>query len=258
MKIPTLLMASLGALSLKAEEFVPAPAAVPEPPTASDFEALRRTSPFTRVLSLTETYALRGVANIGGERVVTLYNRETKETLTVTPEGDGKGGLALVEIVPSPELDGVAAKISYAGDEAELKYEPAQLHPEPKGGPGGSSGSSRSGGDGERRGPSPQDIERYKSLPEEKQAKLREYIGSVMRNYPNLSREERGNLIRGAMVRLMDGRDIEMPQAPPQGQGTPPGGTNTQSQGRPGGGIQAPPSDGRGERNRQERDRSGR
>lgn len=256
MKIPTLLMASLGALSLEAQELVPAPEAVPEAPTASDFEALRRTSPFTRVLSLTETYALRGVASIGEERVVTLYNRETKETLTVTPEGDGKVGLALVEVVPSPELDGVAAKISYAGDEAELKYEPAQLHPESKGGAGGPSGASRSGDDKERRGPSAQDIERYKSLPEEKQAKLREYIGSVMRNYPNLSREERGNLIRGAMVRLMDGRDIEMPQAPPQGQA--PGSGGNDAQGRPGVSIQVRPSDGRGEGGRQERDRSGR
>ncbi len=37
-----------------------------------------------------------------------------------------------------------------------------------------------------------------------------------MKNYPNLSREERGNMIRGAMMRLTDGRDLEIPQAPPR------------------------------------------
>ncbi len=37
-----------------------------------------------------------------------------------------------------------------------------------------------------------------------------------MKNYPNLSREERGNMIRGAMMRLDDGRDLEIPQAQPR------------------------------------------
>jgi tetratricopeptide (TPR) repeat protein len=70
---------------------------------------------------------------------------------------------------------------------------------------------------------------REKKETEEKQAKLREYIGAVMKNYPNLSREERGNLIRGAMMRLTDGRDIEVPQAPPAGQ-APANQTNGSSQ----------------------------
>jgi hypothetical protein len=270
MKAQRLLFVLLLALAPgSAQELLPAPVPVPEGPSESDFDALRKTSPFTRVLSLPETYALRGVATIGDSRVVTLYNRETKQTLVVTPEGDGESGLSLVEIVRSPQLDGVAARISFAGDEAELKYEAAQLNPEPSGGPGGpggSGGSSRPGEEGERRGPSPQDIERFRSLPEEKQAKMREYIGSVMRNYPNLSREERGNLIRGAMVRLMDGRDIEIPQAPPQGQGQSPGqgpppagGPPVQTQGAPPGvSIQVRPSEGSGDRSRSGGDRSDR
>jgi hypothetical protein len=32
-----------------------------------------------------------------------------------------------------------------------------------------------------------------------------------MKSYPNMSRDEKGNLIRGAMIKLTDGRDIEMP-----------------------------------------------
>ena len=193
----------------------------PEAPSENDFTALRRTSPFTRVLSLPETYALRGVATINNEQVATLYNRETKKTIVVTPDGKNEAGLSLVEIVPASDLEGVAAKISFAGDEAELKYELSQIFPQPR--PPGS-GSGGSGNEGERRGPSPQDIERFKALPEEKQAKLREYIGHVMRNYPDMPREEKGNLIRGAMISLTDGRDIEMPQAPAQPSG---GGSNS-------------------------------
>ncbi len=195
---------------------------VPEAPSSSDFEALRKTSPFTRVLSLSATYALRGVATINDEQVATLYNRETKKTVVVTREGNHETGIALVDVTGAPQLDGVTAKISFAGDEAELKYETSQLYPTPKG-PPGSPGQPGRPPEGEHRGPSPQDVERYKALPEEKQAKLREYIGHVMKNYPNLSREERGNMIRGAMMRLTDGRDLEIPQTPPTAPGNSPG-----------------------------------
>lgn len=199
---------------------------VPDAPSASDFDALRKTSPFTRVLSLSETYALRGVAKINNEEVATLYNRETKKTVVITRDGNNEAGISLVNVTGAPQLDGVTAKISFAGDEAELKYETSQLYPAPKPQPGAPGQPGRPP-EGEQRGPSPQDIERYKALPEEKQAKLREYIGHVMKNHPNLSREERGNMIRGAMIRLTDGRDLEIPQAPPTGQapGTPPGGS---------------------------------
>lgn len=203
---------------LSADE-VGLPNSHPEAPAEEDFEALRKTSPFTRVLSFPETYALRGVATIDNVQVATLYNRETKKTLVITPDGKNEAGISLVGIVPAATLEGVAAKISFAGDEAELKYELSQIAPQPRppGTPPGGRPDSQ-GGDGERRGPSPQDIERFKALPEEKQAKLREYIGHVMRNYPEMPREERGNLIRGAMIRLTDGRDIEMPPTPAGGQ----------------------------------------
>jgi len=217
------------ATRLSAQERLPTPGPEPEAPSASDFEALRKTSPFTRVLNLSETYALRGVARINGEQVATLYNRETKKTLVVTPDGKNEAGIALVDVSRAPQLEAVTAKISFAGDEAELKYETTQLYPEPKGVPGGPTPPGGRPPEGEQRGPSPQDIERFKALPEEKQAKLREYIGAVMKNYPNMSREERGNLIRGAMMRLTDGREIEIPQSPASGQ-TPPNGSQPQPQ----------------------------
>lgn len=225
---PSLIVWLVLGISLVAQEPLPEAADHPEAPSDSDFEALRKTSPFTRVLSLSETYALRGVARINGEQVATLYNRETKKTVVVTPDGNNETGIALVGVSRAPKLDEVTAKISFAGDEAELKYETTQLYPEPKAMPGAPTPPGGKPPEGERRGPSPQDIERYKALPEEKQAKLREYIGAVMKNYPDMSREERGNLIRGAMMRLTDGRDIEIPQGPPGGQA--PQGGNPQGQ----------------------------
>ncbi len=214
-------LAGSGGVALHGDDAV-AGDQLPQAPSGDDFDALRKTSPFTRVLSFPETYALRGVATIDNVQVATLYNRETKKTIVVTPDGKNEAGIALVGIIPAATLEGVAAKISFAGDEAELKYELSQIAPQPKptGTPPGG-GTDGRGGDGERRGPSPQDIERFKALPEEKQAKLREYIGHVMKNYPDMPREEKGNLIRGAMIRLTDGRDIEMPSAQGGGQNPP-------------------------------------
>lgn len=192
-------------------------AGVPEAVVSADFDALVKTSPFTRVLNLAETYSLRGVATIDNRQVATLYNRETKKTIVVTPEGNNEAGISLVDVSSAPQLDAVTAKISFAGDEAELRYETSQLYPEPKAQPGRPGQPSK----GEPRGPSAQDIARFKALPEEKQAKLRDYIGHVLRNHSNLSREERGNLIRGAMIRLSDGRDLEIPAAPAGGSTNP-------------------------------------
>ncbi|MDF1737535.1 MAG: hypothetical protein P1U86_00135 [Verrucomicrobiales bacterium] len=182
-----------------------------------DFNSVKDASPFTRVLSISETYALRGVAELGAIQYATLYNREKKETILVSPEGgqiqSDDPGIKLVQIIPARSLEGVAAKISFAGEEVELKYDAEQISPVPAraSSDGRRDGDRRGGDDGRRKGPSKEDIDRFRALPEEKQKKLREYIGQVMKSYPEMSRSEKGNLIRGAMIRLTDGRDIEMP-----------------------------------------------
>ncbi len=226
--VPAALAALLGLVPLRAQENGGVTeSTAPAAPSESDFSALRKTSPFTRVLNLSETYALRGVATINREQVATLFNRETKKTVVITPRGDNEAGISLVEVTSAPQLDGVTAKISFAGDEAELRYETSQLYPEPKNQPGSLVPGQQQ--QRERRGPSPQDIERYKSLSPEKQAKFRDYMGHVMRSYPNISREERGNMMRGAMMRLIDGRELEVPSAPAGGQATESGSPNSES-----------------------------
>lgn len=202
--------------------------AIPPAPGDSDFESLRKASPFTRVLSLTETYQLRGIASLEEMQVATLYNRQTEKTVVVTSAEENEQGITLVEVSPSWRLNGVTAKFAFAGEEVELKYDEAQLSPQPREGKRGD--GHRSHKDGEHRGPSPQDMERFKSLSDENRQKLREYIGHVMRSYPDLSREEKGNMIRGAMIRLSDGRDLDVPK-PPDGGGNSSSGGNRSSGG---------------------------
>jgi len=197
----------------------------PGPIESSDFEALKEASPFGRVLDPAEVYVLRGVASFDDIQMATVYNRQTKKTVIVTPEKKTDEGLQLVEVSQPPSapeyaLAAVSARISFAGDEVELRYEKSQISPQTRPGGGGDGRSDGrgdghgKGDDGKRKGPSKEDIARYRALPQEKQQKLREYIGHVMRSYPNISREERGNMIRGAMIRLTDGRDLDVPKPP--------------------------------------------
>jgi len=192
---------------------------LPQPVTEGHFNQVLGNSPFLRILDLSETYSLRGIAEIDGQPVATLYNRDKKRTVVVAADEANDLGMKLVDVVPNQDLTGVMARISVGGEEVELKFDSDRVNPQPKGGGrGGTSGGDRK--DGKRRGPSKEDIERYKALSDEKKEKLRNFIRGTMQKYPKMSREDRGNLIRGAMQKLSDGRDIEIPEA----SGTPQGG----------------------------------
>ena len=209
--------------------FPDAPVSLP----GDHFAVLRTQSPFRRSLNLAETYTLKAVSRIGENSVATIYNRETKKTFTVATNGEVSPGadiLKLVEVAGAGDLTTTAIKIDVAGETAELKYALEQVTPPTKntigsgmaakGPPGGAPGKP----DGERRGPTPEEIERYKKLPPEKQEVLRGYIRQVMEKYPDLPREERGAMIRGALVRLSDGHDIKLDPPKDGGSGASPSG----------------------------------
>lgn len=190
---------------------------LPKPVNPEHFASVLSSSPFQRTLNLSETYTLRGVAKIEGEPVATLYNRDSKKTVVVTAQEANENGMQLVEVVPAQELTGVAAKIAFSGEEFELSFEPERVVPIPKGtSRPGESGKDGKHGDRDRhRGPSKQDIERYKALTDAQREKFRAYIRQTMQKYPNLSREERGNMIRGALSRIADGGEVTLDNNPP-------------------------------------------
>ena len=202
---------------------------VPTNPEADDFAALKEASPFVRILNPAEIYTLKGVATLDDQPLATLYNRETKKSLLVSPDKASDEGIQLVEVAGGEGLEGVTATVSFAGEEVELKYQLQGLYPRSR----GSGGPPQRGGgsdNGERRGPSQEDIERYKKLSDENRNQLRQYIGHIMKTYPNMSREERGNMIRGAMTRLSDGRGLDIPQGTQGGDQEPQGGQRPQPQ----------------------------
>lgn len=206
-------------LSVGAQETVPVPDPdLPEPLAVTHFEAVLGNSPFLRTLNLSETFSLRGIAEIDGEQVATLYNRETEKSVLVSASKANPEQMKLLAVNGNPGLlsgmTSVSATIAVGEEEVELKFEPNRVAPRPgnkkPSGGGSSQGGkpSEQGKGGERKGPSQQDIDRYKSLTPEQQEKFREYMRQTMQKYPDISREERGNMIRGALTRLADGRDI--------------------------------------------------
>lgn len=188
---------------------------LPQPVSKEHFSAIHSQSPFLRTLNIAETYALRGVAEIGGDPVATLYNRQTKKVLLVTKDKPNEAGIQMVEVVSAQDLEGVAVKVSFAGEVVELKYDSAVVSPQAKS-QDKSAGGAKSSSEGARRRPSKEDMARYNSLSDEQKQKFRDYARQTRQKYPDMSREERSNMIRGAMTRLTDGRDIavDSPSSP--------------------------------------------
>lgn len=215
------LIAIVGNVSLHAQDrevaVVPSTSemsVVPQTVTREHFSALRTQSPFLRTLNLAETYSLRAVAQIDGKPVATLYNRNTKKTLTISKDEANSAGIQMVEIIPGKALDGVTVKVSFGGEVVDLKYDADQLgqlaRTSSKKGDGG-----KKDGDGKRKGPSEEEKKRYESLTKEQREKFHQYARQTMQKYPNLSREERHNMIRGALSRLAEGKDVQV-DAPQQ------------------------------------------
>lgn len=188
---------------------------VPQAVTREHFSAIRSQSPFLRTLNLAETYSLRAVAQIDGQPVATLYNRETKKTLTISKNEANEAGIQMVEVIPGKGLEGVTVKVSFGGEVVDLKYDAEQLSSMAR--TGGKGSGEKKDGDGKHKGPSPEERKRYESLTKEQRDKFHQYAKQTMQKYPNLSREERHNMIRGALTRLTDGKDIQVDPPIPDG-----------------------------------------
>ena len=207
----------VGALFFALAPMIQADQKISYPPQPDEklFAALKKASPFQRTLNISETYVLRAVAVYEDVAYARVFNRETKKTVTIEVGGEPEQGLELVKVVEPKkgDLTAVTAQVSFAGEVAELKYEPEQLTPTQRRGSSGRGGPSRDGrSDGDRRGPTSEERKKYHTLSDEKKKKLHEYIKATVKKYPNMPREERGNLIRGALQKLSDGRDLEIPK----------------------------------------------
>lgn len=161
-------------------------------------DGLLASPPFTRSLDLSDSLVLTGIAYIEGKPVATILNKQTKENYVVSEEPNAQGW-KLAETSATVQLDRTQAKIMVGGEIVTVRYSNEQLSPESmkKGGfrPGGSDGRRDERRDDgprrERRGPSEEDMQRFRSLSEKAREKFIREMRDSRERMQNATPEER-------------------------------------------------------------------
>ncbi|MFN0127063.1 MAG: hypothetical protein ACKV19_10320 [Verrucomicrobiales bacterium] len=102
--------------------------AIPTPVTAADYTDLLERPPFRKVLSLSESLVLSGVAALGQKKLVTVWNRTTGESFVATSTPNPQGW-RLVDLVESTDLRHVTATIEVDNQRVTLRFDPERLAP---------------------------------------------------------------------------------------------------------------------------------
>lgn len=194
----------------------PSPAPVPngDPDLPQPFDAALLSqvvdnSPFTRLVSISDSLVLTGVAYLDGKPVVTLLDKATKESLVVTDQPNMRGW-TLVEASPSSDITRSQAKISMGGEPVSIRYDASALTKDAlKKDKSGGSGGPPPPGSGDRfsrgsRGPSEEDRKKYESLSEKAKEKFREGMREAFSSekFRSASEEDRRNAIRSLFDRV--------------------------------------------------------
>ena len=199
----------------------PPPAAAPAAPVDPDLPqpfdpntlaAIVENSPFSRIVSISDSLVLTGMAYVDGKPVVTIFDKEAKQSIVVSDEPNLKGW-KLVGAKPSEKIDYAQAQIAIGGETFSIRHSSLSkddMKPEKreKGDRGGPGGPPPPGG-GERfrggsRGPSEEDRKKYEALSEKAKEKFRDVLREKMSDpkFRGASEEERRNAIRGEFEKI--------------------------------------------------------
>lgn len=183
---------------------------LPQPFDPKSVAPVLESSPFSRMVNLSDNLVLTGIAYVDGRPVATIFNKETKQSSVVGSEPNFQGW-TLQEALPAPDVKLSQAKISIGGEVVSVRYA-AVTAEDMRGerrreGERGDRGSS--GGEGDRfrgpsRGPSEEDRRRYEALSDKGKEKLREMMRSKFSDekFRNAPEEERRNIIRREVERI--------------------------------------------------------
>ncbi|MBN8421840.1 MAG: hypothetical protein J0L73_23185 [Verrucomicrobia bacterium] len=182
----------------------PAPAGpvdpdLPQPFDANSLSAIIQNSPFTRIVSISDSLVLTGMAYVNGKPVVTIFDKNEKQSLVVSEEPNLKGW-KLMEALPSSNIDRAQAKIAIGGETFSIRHSALDKNDLTK---GKSDKGSRGDSGGDRlnrgsRGPSEEDRKKYESLSEKAKDKFRNAMREKFSDekFRNAPEEERRNAIR--------------------------------------------------------------
>jgi len=184
---------------------------LPQPFDPNSLAPVVSSSPFTRMVNMSDNLVLTGIAYIDGKPVATIFNMETKESHIVSSEPNFQGWI-LNEALPAPDITRSQARISIGGEIVSVRYA-ALTAKDMKGDKKsdrpseGDRGGSPGGGEryrGGSRGPSEEDRKRYEALSEKGREKLRDVLRSKFSDekFRSAPDEERRNIIRKEVERI--------------------------------------------------------
>ena len=102
---------------------------LPKPLDIDIFASLKDAPPFRRVLSLSDSLVLTGVAKVPGSIVVTVLNTATNESFVVSNEPNAQGW-SLVKVEGKGNLRNVVATVDTGTQQIAIRFDPRQLQPE--------------------------------------------------------------------------------------------------------------------------------
>ncbi len=182
---------------------------LPQPFDPNTLAPVVQNSPFTRMVSISDSLILTGVAYIDGKPVATIRNKDTKQSFTVTDKPNFQGW-TLNEATPTRDVTRSQAKITIGGEVVSIRYDAAAMTNENlKGGGKKAEGGERDRDRGDRlsrgpRGPSEEDRKRYETLSPSGREKFNNVLREKFRDekFRNAPEEERRNMIRREFERV--------------------------------------------------------
>jgi hypothetical protein len=183
---------------------------LPQPFDPAAVAPVLQSSPFTRMVNMSDNLVLTGIAYIDGKPVATVFNKETKQSFVVSEEPNFQGW-TLSEALPTPDITRSQAKITIGGEVVSVRYDASALTKESmKGDRKSDSGSrdERRSDDGRysrsSRGPSEEDRKRYESLSDSAREKFRNMMQEKFRDekFRNAPEEVRRSIIRNEFEKI--------------------------------------------------------
>jgi hypothetical protein len=191
--------------------------AIPSPVRAANYVDLLERPPFRRVLALSETLVLSGVASLPGGKVVTVWDRATGRSFTVSATPNAQGW-KLLELSESRDLRSVTATIAAGDQKLTLRFDPDRLTP-PKL-DNTSKPAPRSEGavvvEALLRSLQPAAAKDFESLPADAQESFRKAFTDFLATYPTASDSKRLAFVQRALEEAREPKKEEGTSPNPQ------------------------------------------
>lgn len=205
---PTLAPPAQPAAEPHAPPAAPTDPDLPQPFDAASLSPIIQNSPFTRIVSISDSLVLTGMAYVNGKPVVTIFDKNEKQSLVVSEEPNLKGW-KLMEAMPSSNIDRAQAKIAIGGETFSIRHSTLDKNDLTKGKSDKGDRGPRSDSGGERfsrsnRGPSEEDRKKYESLSDKAKEKFRDAMRQKFSDekFRSAPEEERRNAIRAMFDKI--------------------------------------------------------